>query len=143
MPLPGSKVIHPKFTENNEPVAKSAMRGTCVIERYDKNSDGWDPVNGANPNKGKPSTVWSGPCRVQRHARSTTVSETGEQLVTETDLLITIPLEVPEIMAGANGDLVTITAADDAALVDIEARVESVAHETESFERGLYCIEQN
>lgn len=56
MPLPGSKVIHPKALQVGIDASLAAMTDRCVIEAYTAPS-GWDPDTGTYANVGGWSTV--------------------------------------------------------------------------------------
>jgi hypothetical protein len=135
MPLPNGRVISATWSQHHRPTATGTMTAECVITRRDPAgvSDGsgdWTPSG--------PTTVYTGPCRVQVMATQQQVIVVGETQETQRRYLVTVKFDTAELHVH---DLVTITASVDAGLVGRELRVGEVAYGSEQWERDLTCEE--
>lgn len=135
MPLPNTRVISSRWSEHHRPTATGTMTATCEITR--RGTGGTTDADGTYT-PGGPSTLYTGPCRVQALASRQEVVVVGEAQETEHRYLVTIEFDAAEVRIG---DLVKVTAAKDAGLVGRQLRVSDMAHGSEVWERDLFCKE--
>lgn len=85
------------------------------------------------------TTVYTGPCKVQRQRVAPATPEAGERTVTVEQVEIHVPVETTEVQVG---DVGTITSAVfDPALVGRRFRVTGLFHKTYATARRLRCDE--
>lgn len=88
---------------------------------------------------GAPTTVYTGPCKVQRQRVAPQDPEAGERTVTVEQVELHVPVEATEIRVG---DVGTITSAVfDPELVDRQFRVTGLFHKSFATARRLRCEE--
>jgi hypothetical protein len=118
-------------------LAEDLMRDEVTITRA-TGSASFDENTGRET-AGTPTTVYTGPCRVQRRNVAEQTPEAGERTVTVQD----VELHVPVTATGIDvGDLATInSAALDPELVGRRFRVVGLAHKTFATARRLRCEE--
>lgn len=136
MPLPGTRVIPPTWSEHHRPTATNAMTATCVITR--RSGAGTTAADGTfTPSPA--TTVHEGPCRVVPRATDEGRHRTtGEGQVTPRRYEIGIEYDAPTVLLG---DTVTITTAQDAGLVGMKVRVIDVSFSSEQWQRMLFAQE--
>lgn len=134
MPFTGSRVIHPDWQGHHAPVAAATHTGTCTITAG-ATGGGWDPVAGDTP--GTPTTVHTGPCRVEDMARSVGTRDVAGQGVAPYPYLVAITLDAPTIPDGARVHVDTYP--DDLRLVGRNLIVVSSSYGDGRFERVLGC----
>lgn len=136
MPLPGSHVIHPRWSEHHRPTATSAMTGECIITR--RAGAGITAPDGTYT-PAAAATIYIGPCRVQARSTDERIELAGEAQETHRRYLVAVRHDAPEILVD---DLVGITAAVDARLVGKELRVVDITYGSEQWQRDLICDER-
>ena len=134
MPLPSTRLIHPRFEAHHRPVADGQATATCRVERPAQQPV-WDDVAGKNVYP-PPTLLYDGPCRYQY------LSAAGQPVVADTttplaDVRVTLP--VGSVVYQAN-DLVTLTAtATNPDLVGRTLAVTAVSGSSISWQRDLVC----
>lgn len=128
-PLPGYKVIPPRWAEHNRPVANSTMTTPCVIKRISAGPppyplpEGWDGAE----------TIHETVCRVQE-LNKVTGGVAGEQPTTEREYLIPVPVDgLPELRAGEQGDIVHA--------IGRQFRIIQIMFGSLEWERDLICVD--
>lgn len=97
MPFPTTRVIHEDWEALHRPVAAGAMTAVCTVTTG--GAGGWDPDTGPSP--GTPTTVHTGPCRVQALNSGANAADAAGQLVIERPYLVAVAADAPEIPARA------------------------------------------
>ncbi|WP_433460696.1 DUF6093 family protein [Micromonospora sp. CA-248212] len=134
MPLPNTRLIHPRFEEHHRPVAERQATAECRVERPAQQAL-WDDQAGKNVYP-PPELLYEGPCRYQY------LSAAGQPVVADTttplaDVRITLP--VGSVVYQAN-DQVTLTAtATNPDLVGRGLSVTAVSGSSISWQRDLTC----
>jgi len=136
MPLPGTRVIHPRWSERHRPTASGTLTSTCVITRR-TGAGTTGPTGTFTP--AAAATIYTGPCRV------VVAQNTSERLLVRGDAeethrryQVSIRYDADDLQVG---DLVTITAAVDPHLAGKGLRVIDVRYGSEQWERDLICDE--
>lgn len=136
MPLPNTRVIHPRFSTHHQPAAAQTRTATCDITRPATGRGALNKTTGTVTNA--PTTVAVDvPCRIQAAASSDRTTQTGDQQVTFRKYLVTID---PALDTRID-DVVTITAAIDTDLIGRQLRVIDVIYGSEIWDRALTCID--
>lgn len=141
-PLPGTRVIHRRFSAHHRPVTESTMTAVCRITRPRAigKAAPWTPQDGPSP--AITDLVWLGPCRVQALDSRATAAEAAAQQVTTRDYLIAIPAAAPAVRAGVNGDSIRILVnPDDELVLGRVFRVVDIAHGSVLWQRDLMCAD--
>jgi hypothetical protein len=142
MPLPGSRVIHPRWSEHHLPTATAAFTGRCVITRASgTGSTGEDGTWTPSPDSDPP--VYSGRCRaVGLGTDQGRFRVSGDAQETPRRYAVSIEYNTARILIG---DTITFTEAqddeEDAGLVGLQFRVVDVAYGTEQWQRDLLAEE--
>lgn len=135
MPLENTHVLHPRWSEHHRPTATGTMSAACEITR--RATGGTTDASGTyTPTS--PTTIHTGPCRVQAVPTQRQVIVVGEAQETRHRYLVTIRYDAATIHVG---DLVLITESVDAGLVGRRLRVVNVSYGSEQWERDLNCEE--
>ena len=116
--------------------AESMMTDTCTIVR--EGTPTFDPTTGKYTTPTSP--IYSGKCRIRtrgKFLRDRPV-EAGDTEVILWPYTVSIPVTAPAIEVL---DVVTVTAAADAALVDVQMHVRISGHATAATARRLDCEE--
>lgn len=133
-PLPGYKIIPPRWAEHHRPVANATMTAPCVIKRI---SDGPPPYplpEGWTSERPIHESV----CRVQELKREGGGTP-GEQPTAERQYLIPVPLTnadgvaLPELRSGERGDIVHA--------IGRQFRIVQVMFGSQEWERDLICVD--
>lgn len=135
MPLPNTRVFSTQWSQHHRPTATGTMTAECVITR--RNPAGTTDADGTWTPSG-PTTVYTGPCRVQVMTTQQQVIVVGETQETRRRYLVTVRFDTAELHVH---DLVAITASVDAGLVGRELQVTEVGYGSEQWERDLTCDE--
>ncbi|MGI5155821.1 DUF6093 family protein [Microbispora sp. CA-102843] len=135
MPLPGTRVIHPKFSEHHRPVATGSQNATCHITRAGGGGttgpDGtWTPDT--------PLTVYTGPARVSPRPTDQRRVVSGDRRVVLREYVVAIRWDAEQIQVD---DVVVMDTADDPRLPGIGLRVVDVQMGDQEWERILVCEE--
>lgn len=137
MPLSGSHVIHPRWSEHHRPTATSAMTAECIITRA--TGPGTTAPDGTYTAAAR-TTIYTGVCRVvARPVINEGVKVAGETQETHRHYQVSIRHDTPEILID---DLVEVTVAVDAGLAGKKLRVVDVAYGSEQWQRDLLCDER-
>lgn len=139
VPFDSTRVIHPDWAQHHMPVTEGAMGATCTIATG--GAGGWDPTTGPTTT-GMPTTLYTGPCRVQAQANAASERDAAGQLVTVSTYLVALPASSPGVPVGDQGAKVTITAMDangDQALIGKVLTVQSNPTASLRWERDLTC----
>lgn len=88
---------------------------------------------------GTPTSVWTGPCKVQRRNVAERTGEAGERLVTTQDVEIHVPIAATGIRVGDVAEITTATL--DAELVGRRFRVTGLADKSFATARRLRAEE--
>lgn len=136
MSLPTTNVIPPGWSAHHRPTATTAMTAECTITRA--TGSGTTGADGTFTPAAS-TTVYEGPCRVVPRATDEGRHRTvGEQQVTPRRYDVGIEYDTDTIRLG---DTVTFTAAQDAGLVGLTARVIDVSYSSEQWQRQLFAQE--
>lgn len=133
MPLPSTKVIHPRWSDHHAPVPAGAMTATCTA--YIGGEGSWDPVNGATP--GETTPLYVGPCRAQALNRSAGEADSAGQPVVEHPYLVVINRDAAELPIGTR--VLIDTCPDDPQLVGKVLTVADITMGSLRWERDLLC----
>lgn len=136
MPLPGTRVIHDRFSEHHRPVSTGSMKARCTITRAGTGPGTYNESTGKTDPPAPTPVGTAQRCRVQARAATDRVAKVGDQLLTLRGYLVSLPHDAPDVHVD---DLVTITAADDALLVGRVLKVLDVVYASEQWERDLTC----
>lgn len=118
-------------------LALSLMVDECTVTRA-TGTLAWDEDEGTET-AGTATTVYTGPCKVQRQRIAPQDPEAGERMVTVEQVEIHVPVEATEPQIG---DVATITSAVfDPALVGRQFRVAGLFHKSWATARRLRCDE--
>ena len=118
--------------------AESLMTDACTITRAGSGGSTIDEATGAVvPPTG--TTVYDGPCRVQRPGTQTAPrADSGGYEVGVDTIFAQLPIAATGIR---RGDTFTVTAASDPDLLGVDARVEANLAKTHATKRTLICEE--
>jgi hypothetical protein len=116
--------------------AESMMVDTCTVERLTGNGV-WNPSTGLYTDDA-PTVIYSGPCRVRNMLPNPQQADAGEAAWSSDLVYVHLPVAGSEGVS--DGDVVRITsAANDAALVDLELAVTGLHVQTNATARRLPC----
>ncbi|MEU8199287.1 DUF6093 family protein [Microbispora amethystogenes] len=135
MPLPGTRVIHPQFSEHHRPTATSGMCATCHITRA--GGEGTTGPDGTFT-PGVPLTVYTGAARVSPRPTDQRRAVSGDRRVVLREYIVAVRWDTAEVRVD---DLVTVDEADDPRLPGIGLRVIDVQMGDQEWERILVCEE--
>jgi uncharacterized protein DUF6093 len=136
MPLDGTHVVHPRWSEHHRPTATATMTAECVITRpaapgTTGTTGTWTPP--------PDTTVYTGPCRlVPKSTDQGRHQVVGDTQVTPRSYHVGIEYDTAEILIG---DIVEITAAKDPGLAGHKLRVIDVQYGSEQWQRDLLTQE--
>ena len=118
--------------------AESLMVDACTITRAGSGVSTIDEATGTVvPPAG--TTVYDGPCRVQRPGTSTAPrADTGGYEIGVGTLFAQLPIDATGVR---RGDTFTVTGATDPDLLGVDARVEANLAKTHATKRTLICEE--
>lgn len=135
MPLPGTKVIHPRWSEHHEPTAAGVLTSEC--EFYRESGEGTSMPDGSwQPSA--PLTIYTGPCRVVRLTSEEDHPVQGEKRLTTRRYSVQVLISSPEILTG---DSLLITASNDPVMTGRRFRVEGMILGSEVWSRDMVVIE--
>lgn len=134
MPRPGSRVVHPRFEEQNRSTVTGTMTAEVVITR-DGGPGVFDPGTRKTPQL-PDVTVYTGPARVQTVLRMTRPVEFGGQQVTLHRYQVSVVWDAAELRVD---DVVRITGASDPRLAGRRLRVVDVLFSSLQLQRDLVC----
>jgi hypothetical protein len=137
MPFPSTKVIHDRWSEHHQPVARGGM--TCKV-RVSIAGDGpgsFDSVSGYTTPPAR-VTKYEGPARIQAVFRPAE-ADVGEQDVTVRRYLVAIDATAADIPYAAMVEV--LEARNDAELLNRRFYVEEATVGSERFQRDLICTE--
>jgi hypothetical protein len=135
MPLPGSRVIHPRFSEHHRPTATSAMAATVTITR---------PTGGGTTGpdgtwtSAAATAVYAGPARISPRPTDQRHIVVGERRIVLRDYVVAVRWDAAQVDVD---DLVTVGTADDPRLPGTALRVKDVQMGDQEWERILICEE--
>jgi ribulose 1,5-bisphosphate carboxylase large subunit-like protein len=135
VPLPNSRVVPARWSEHHRPTATGTMSAACSITRR---ATGGTTDTAGNYTPAAPSTIYTGPCRVQSLRTRREVIVIGEAQESQHRYLVTIKFDTADIHVG---DLVGITSSVDAGLIGRQLRVTDMNLGSEQWERDLTCDE--
>lgn len=102
MPIPGSRIFHPKFNTHHRPVAVAGMPSVCDIIR-----PGQPPASRHDPTPEPVYLVRDWPCRIQQRTQPARAMQV-DQPQNVRSYLVTLALEgLPDIPVGDRGAIVT------------------------------------
>lgn len=135
MPLPGTRVIHPLWSETHRPVVTGVMTSECSVTRADgagtTDDDGtW--------HTGTRMVIYSGPCRVTRIAAEDDHPVTGEERLSVRRYSVQITADAAEILTG---DSVEITSSNDPVMTGRKLRIEGIVIGSEVWSRNMVAVE--
>lgn len=113
-------------------VEQRQFASTCTITRAGAGERVFD-VETNDYTEPTPTTVYTGPCKVRRTARSGDDVDAGERRLREQDLEVTVPADT----AVDESDAVTVTASPDPDLVGKTLRVTDVLSDDWQVNRRL------
>lgn len=135
MPLPNTRMIHPRFEQWGRQVADRQATATCRIERPSTDPPTWDDEAGREIQP-PPVLLYNGPCRYQY------LSASGQPIVADAktplaDVRVTVPVGAFEYKSN---DLVTMTGSDqNPDIADRRLSVTAVSGSSISWQRDLIC----
>lgn len=135
MPLPGTRVVHDRWSERNEPVAAGTMTSTGMITRAD--GPGYTDPDGTW-HSGTRLTIYSGPMRIVRVAAEDNHPVQGERRLTTRRYAVQILLDSEEIKTG---DSVEVLTSKDPVMTGKKFRVEGITVGSEVWSRDMTVIE--
>ena len=136
MPLPGSRPVHPRWSQHHRPTATCTMTATCTITR--ESGDGTTDPDTGTWTPDAPTTIYTGPCRVTPATADERLLVVGERAITSRRYAVAVRYDTAEVKIG---DVITITTAVDAGLVGMGLRVLDVMYASEQWERVLSAEE--
>lgn len=136
MPLPTTRVIHPRWSEHHRPTATGTQTAECIITS--RTGTGTTAPDGAYT-PAAATTIYTGVCRLNALPRIEPPRAVGGAQETHHRYRVAITYDAADIPIGAS---VHITMATDARLIGREFRVTSVAYGSEQWERVLTCDER-
>jgi hypothetical protein len=140
VPLPGSRVIHPRWSEHHRPTSTAAFTAECVITRATgagtTDADGvWTPSPDGDP------PVYAGGCRaVPLSTDQGRFRVSGETQATPRRYYISVEYDAATVLVG---DIVTFTASQDTGMVEpgLKVRVTDIRYGSEQWQRDLLAEE--
>lgn len=138
MPLPGTRVIHPRWSERHRPTATSAMTSTCVITRAASTGEGAVTAADGTWTPGQRTTIYTGPCRVVPETSNEERIPTQDMQVTRRRYAVMIRWDGDAFQIG---DQIQITEAADPQLAGKAFRVVDVTYGSEQWQRNLLAEE--
>lgn len=136
MPLPGTKILHPRWSEHHRPTATASMDAECIITRP-TGTGTTDSAGTYTPATGTP--IYTGVCRVVPMTRPPRVAVVGENQETHRHYQVGVRFDAPEILID---DLVAITVSADPRLGGKKLRVVDITYSSEQWQRNLICDER-
>lgn len=137
MPLGGTGIFHPRWSQHHRPSATTTLTSTCRITRAsgdgatDPDTGDWDPAG--------TTVVYTGRCRIVSPPFShEQVDNGGEAQVTSRRYGVTVEWDAPEPRVG---DVVELLEAADPLLAGREFRIVDVVFSSEQWQRNLACEE--
>lgn len=135
MPFPGTRVIHPDWSQHHRPTATGTLTAECTVTR--KGGGGTtDPDGTWNPDPA--TTLYTGPCRVLALPTNERLMVIGDTQETLRRYQVSLRHDVDDV---GIGDLVHITAAKDQGLVGKQLRVVDISYGSEEWQRDLIADE--
>jgi hypothetical protein len=138
MPLPGTRVIHPRWSQHHRPTATGGLTGTCDVTRRGTGKGVMDPDTGVVTPPARVTIASGVPCRVQAVTQTAGDRTVAGDEVTQREYLVSLQWDTAAVEVD---DWVTITAARDAQLSGRSLRVIDVLHGTEQWQRDLHCLD--
>jgi hypothetical protein len=139
MPLPGTHVIHPRWSAHHQPTAEGGRTAVATITRAGT-GDGTYNTSGPNIGQTTPPARVTIASRVKVRVQATTAADAAmvaDQVVTRRPYLVAVPADVAAVLVD---DLVTLDECDnDPQLVGRPLRVRDVHYGTEIWQRDLIC----
>lgn len=139
MPLPGTRVISPAWSQHHAPVAAGGMNATVTVTDPNTATSTWNPDTESQDWTPGPA-VYDGPARVQA-VDTVSQSTQATQDVTERRYLIQLLMDAPHFEQGwtvqvteCSNDADLVAATHTRAMVVID-----VQHGSERFTRDLIC----
>ncbi len=133
VPLPNSRMIHPRWQETNARTALGGMQATVRLSRPETLGTR-DPVTGKTPVTAG-AVYYEGPARVQvRSALTAAAGETGRRQLLGT-YLVAVPVDVGE--TPRVGDLVDVVCSPDPAQAGLRLHLVDVPTATQVLQRNL------
>lgn len=134
MPLPATRLIHPRFQTHHRPVAARQATAVCRIERPSSRPTLWDDTAGRHVYP-PPRLLYEGPCRYQYQAAAGQ-PVVADQPVPLADVRITVEVSATFQV----NDLVTLIEADgNPDLLGRTLTVTGVSGSSISWQRDLSC----
>jgi len=135
MPLPGTRVIHPRFQEHHQPTVRGQMTAACRVTRPSPTPTGWDDEAGRSIYP-EPMLIYEGMCRAQRQVDGEQVT-VADRTTTVTRVVVTVPFDAATF---AVNDVVEMTKChDDVDLVGLRLKVRDIRHASIAWQRDLVC----
>lgn len=137
MPLPKTRLIHPRFEAHHRPLADRQMTAECVIVRPPSSGEAvFDETTGTSVLP-PPTPVYDGPCRLTREPLATTTVVVADRTDHDARYRVVIPADAPLAQVG---DIVTITRCDgDPGVVAGRLHVTDVPHGSITWQQDLLC----
>lgn len=112
---------------------ESSMRDTCTITRKSSTEPTFNPVTLAYTDPA-PTLLYEGPCRVRHTNAGRGAADTPGQQVTLRQYEVTLPRDTNDVL---EGDVLTVTVSDDAALIGRSLYVLAATWSAENLHRRL------
>nr|WP_297424783.1 DUF6093 family protein [uncultured Actinotalea sp.] len=132
-PLPGTRVVHPRWSGHHRPTTAGSRTATCTITTG--GAGDWSPTTG--PTAGTATVVHTGTCRVQALNSGANAVDAAGQIVVRRPYLVTIISDAPDIPVGARVRIDTCP--NDARLIGKTLTVADPKYGSLRFDRDLLC----
>lgn len=146
MPLPNTRIIHPRWRPFNEPAVLGTMRSRVRLSKPARLGER-DPVSGRTPTL-PPAPYYQGPARIQARGGAGPAGSLAEREVTAAPYLVAVPVdltgeanELVDVVEAVpeRGDLVDVLDADDPLLPGGRLYVTEVPTADLILQRNLGC----
>lgn len=132
-PLPGTRVVHPRWSEHHQATTAGARTATCTITTGGAGE--WSPTTG--PTAGEANVLHTGTCRVQALDSGANAADAAGQIVVQRPYLVTVDSGAPDIPVGARVRIDTCP--DDPHLAGKTLTVADPKYGSLRFDRDLLC----
>ena len=136
MPLPGTRPIHPRWSEHHRPTPTGTLTGTCTITHRPAAGGTTGPTGNYTPPAAV--TIYDGPCRIIPVRTDERLRARGGTQQTNRRYQVSIRYDADALTLG---DILTITEAQDPQMAGMKLRIIDLRYGTEQWERDLIADE--
>lgn len=145
MPLPGTRVIHPRWAEHHRPVAEGGMTATVSLRLPGATATGAFDDDTGNTPTAPHAPYHTGPARIQAMSTRAQEALAAEQQVTTLAYLVSVEWDAAtgeqDVAAKHLVHVDAVDANGDPTLVGRDLVVQEVVHGSLVFERDLICTD--